>query len=703
MIISLPLDKLSASPRNVRRATDAAADLQLKADIAARGLIQNLVVTKAKKPKGRYLVEAGNRRLAALQALAAEGGIAPDHDVACLVVDADAAMAREVGLAENFQRLAMSAADECLAFGQLIAEGADIESVARRFGLTVRFVEGRLRLADLAPEVFDALSRGAISLDVAKAYAVSADRERQAYVFEQLSSGYGGSSPDTIRRLMTQASARAGDRRALFVGEDAYVAAGGRIERDLFAEQADARWLDIALLDRLTSEKLAGLAEAAAAEQGLAFVRPVCEPWIGAEHVEGLQRLELSPAPLTDAENERLDTLEAEIERNIAILEDENSEDAERNAAEAAIREASDASRAIADRPPEIAPELKQVAGTFLLIDERGRAALHPAYYEPATGVMAGEPEGTDADRAGEAPVKPERGLSQRLTDELAMQRRDILAVHVAADPALALDLAIFLMVEGAGPRSFEYTGFALRAGPTADPVPGLETPDAAATAARKQAEEALDKGWLDGETLTARFDAFRGLSEQDRAAWLGHAVASTLEASLGGAARRCAFHDHLGGLLGIDVAAWWRPTGANYFDRIPKATALEALAAVGGAELARRYDKAKKAELAQSCERIFAGDFIAEVAVKATARAWLPDVMRFQPEAHLVENAEQNDLDLAGTSGSMQSDDSPDAAQADVAVTGDVDASAGDGMLQSDPDDPARNGAGDTPESEAA
>lgn len=34
--------------------------------------------------------------------------------------------------------------------------------IARRFGVTVRFVEGRLRLADLAPVVFEALGTGAI-------------------------------------------------------------------------------------------------------------------------------------------------------------------------------------------------------------------------------------------------------------------------------------------------------------------------------------------------------------------------------------------------------------------------------------------------------------------------------------------------------------------------------------------------------------
>jgi hypothetical protein len=51
MIKSIPLSKLIPSPRNVRRSTDEQADLQLKADIEARGLLQNLVVAPANKPR----------------------------------------------------------------------------------------------------------------------------------------------------------------------------------------------------------------------------------------------------------------------------------------------------------------------------------------------------------------------------------------------------------------------------------------------------------------------------------------------------------------------------------------------------------------------------------------------------------------------------------------------------------------------------
>lgn len=106
MIRTIPLTKLLPSPRNVRRVTDEQADLQLKADIDARGLLQNLVVAPARKPRGRFTVEAGGRRLRALEALADEGKLDAAYEVPCLVIGGRAAEAQEASLAEDFQRLA---------------------------------------------------------------------------------------------------------------------------------------------------------------------------------------------------------------------------------------------------------------------------------------------------------------------------------------------------------------------------------------------------------------------------------------------------------------------------------------------------------------------------------------------------------------------------------------------------------------------
>jgi ParB family chromosome partitioning protein len=651
MIRTIPLNKLIPSPHNVRRSTDEAADLQLKADIEARGLLQNIVVTGLAKPRGCFAVAAGGRRLAALNRLADEGKLSKTHEVCCLVLEGESA-AQEVSLAENFQRLVMNPADECIAFQGLIEQGADVEGIARRFGLTVRFVEGRLRLASLAPVIFEALGAGEISLDVARAYAATPDRERQEYVFEQMGHGYGAAHPDSIRRMMTQATVSATDRRALFVGEEAYVAAGGRIERDLFSDEAGARWLDIAILERLACEKMEAVAADVAAETGFGFIRPTLDSWIGHDLLEGLRRVPVERPALTDEESVAVGTLDDEIEDLIGQFDDEEVDDQTREEVQARIRALNAQLEAIVEKPPVIDEAIKPAIGTFLVLDDQGRPRLDTSFYAerlPGEAIDATDGDAATPSASGVAKPAKAAGLSQRLVDELAIQRRDILAVHVAADPGLAIDLAIFLMIDRQAGYGSERSGSSLSASPPSNPVAGFKTPEAAATAARAEAEEALDQSWTEGKVRAERFDAFRALPDDARAAWLGHAVARTLEASLRlPGDRACAFHDHLGRLLGIDVARWWRPTGANYFDRVPKGVTLAALEAVGGAALSGRYAKAKKAELAQACERIFAGDFIGEVEVKAAASAWVPEVMRFGQ----AESGSANDAETGGESG---------------------------------------------------
>lgn len=102
----IPLSKLRLSDSNVRK-SGANSIEQLAADIEARGVLQNLLVTPLKKPRGHYAVFAGGRRLAALQLLVEGARIDPNTEIACKVLEGDEAMLSETSLAENFQRMAM--------------------------------------------------------------------------------------------------------------------------------------------------------------------------------------------------------------------------------------------------------------------------------------------------------------------------------------------------------------------------------------------------------------------------------------------------------------------------------------------------------------------------------------------------------------------------------------------------------------------
>ena len=76
------------------------------------------------------------------------------------------------------------------------------------------------------------------------------DHARQGQVWEAIANAW-SKEPHQIRRMLTETTVPASDRRARFVGVDAYAAAGGAVLRDLF-EADNGGWLqDPALLDRL--------------------------------------------------------------------------------------------------------------------------------------------------------------------------------------------------------------------------------------------------------------------------------------------------------------------------------------------------------------------------------------------------------------------------------------------------------------------
>src|SRR6195952_3484206 len=126
MIQSVKVKNLSLSKDNVRKSNRDAGIDTLASNIAAQGLLQNLVVTPLKKA-GTFTVKAGGRRLRALQRLIEQGTLPADHSVPFLVIGDDNNPI-EVSLTENFQRVPMNPADECTGFNLLIQMGMTAEA-----------------------------------------------------------------------------------------------------------------------------------------------------------------------------------------------------------------------------------------------------------------------------------------------------------------------------------------------------------------------------------------------------------------------------------------------------------------------------------------------------------------------------------------------------------------------------------------------
>ncbi|UVO53734.1 ParB/RepB/Spo0J family partition protein [Sphingomonas sp. SUN039] len=687
MFTTVPLSKLRLSGANVRKTGPRSIE-QLAATIEAHGVLQNLVVTPLKKPRGHFEVFAGGRRFQALTLLAEQGKIDKDFPVPAREKTATDAEKTELSLVENFERMAMTPADECRAFQDFIAKGDDLDAVATRFGVTRRFVEGRLRLANLADPIFAALREGTLTLDKAKAFASTDNIEKQLRVFETYGT-QGYYSADTIKRAIQHETMRATDAIALLVGEEAYVAAGGHVTRDLYETDGD-RWTNPEIAERLAAEKMTAEATRIGAETGLAWIRPIATTNTYNE-AASLYRVSVPQRDPTEAESAAMAAIEARLDEIETAMDEDGQDDGHYEALEAECEALRLRYQTLDDRPAALDDALKSKIGAFLLLTPSGALVLDTSYYSEAPIGEPGEtgPVTTAGGRiksppAVDATVPGGKPLSAKLSDSLAVQRRDVLAAAILAQPALALDYALFAIVD---PRHAAYGSTIARRRPD-DPVPARDVPPSRARDYLGEVQSELDSGWTEHAREVDRFDAFRALDDDAKAAWLAMAVATSLEAKCSFGHRTNPLQARLAELLEIDVAAWWRPTSENFFDKVSKSTLLAILADVGGPALAGRYMQSKKGEISGSCQTLFAGHAVSEPEIRETALAWLPRAMQFgtgsgAPIVEGVDDAAKDTVERGGSvdgsgiddagDGGGEAIDEGDAVVADDAEAGDV------------------------------
>ena len=268
----------------------------------------------------RYAVIAGGRRLAAMQALATEGALEEDHLVPCRTIGAIAA-AEEVSLAENSARAAMHPADQVEAFRRLADAGSTAAAIAARFGVSERTVEKRLRLGNAAPVLLEAYRAGEIDLETLMAFAVTTDHARQTAVWETVSQQGYRPGAWQIKRLLTEDRVSATSAIARFVGTEAYEGAGGKVDRDLFAEEDERGiWFDDPdLLNKLAMDSL----QAAARELETRWKWAEARLDVDWSATAAFGRVRPQPAEPTDQEKAEIERLRTRNDA-LANMDDED-------------------------------------------------------------------------------------------------------------------------------------------------------------------------------------------------------------------------------------------------------------------------------------------------------------------------------------------------------------------------------------------
>lgn len=608
---TIPLNKLSQWDGNVRKTDVNHGIAALAESIRSHGLLQPLLVHKAKR--GKYHVVAGGRRLKALQLLAMDGHIGKADDINCIVGEAEANMT-EVSLAENVMRENMHPADQFQAFRELVEQGETIADIAARFSVSEPVVMRRLKLGRLSPVILDAYRNGSINLEAAQAFTVSDDHESQERIFASLPSHQ--VRPTVIRQHLTDGEVPLSNKRMRFLGVDAYREAGGAIRQDLFDSDNEGFALDAALVDRLVQERLEALASEIAAE-GWSWT----EARIGFDYTDrsAYGRVRADRVSLSEEDETALEAASTRYDE----LVDELNADPEN----ADLREEYDLTceriDALLDKQFVYPDEKLETAGAIVTLDHNGTVDVVRGLVDPETLKLQKKAK-RDADKE-EAGVQ----LPASLTADLTAQRTATLGVELSDKPEIALaaivhTLALSFFYE------FERGHSCLKlSGGDACLESALKSPDTSAA-------------W---QVLTGRFDKWqKTLPENASGLWAwcldqGQDDLLKLLALIAGLSvdtvetknryNPSGTHtNQLATALHLQAGDWFTPDADSFFNHLNRPDMIRIITDVKGRAPAPNDQKLKKAELAALAER------------ELTGSEWLPEIFRSGDDQDITAQA---------------------------------------------------------------
>ncbi|WP_316228358.1 MULTISPECIES: ParB/RepB/Spo0J family partition protein [unclassified Bradyrhizobium] len=458
MDLQIPLNKLKfghedgdginarVTGRDARIAELAANIFANRANAPDRaGLIENLIVKDA--GGGFYSVANGNRRLAALHMIdGTEAGV----PIPCTLHKVDETRAFEFSLATAITAEQLHPVDQYEAFARLRDRGKISEEIAQTYGMTEREVDQALALGHLSPRVRELWRKGSIKAEIARAFTLAPDHEQQDDLLDELIAELDdGDDLSDLETWQVKERLRPVDDDSgvlvEFVGVDAYIAAGGKVQRDLFG--TDHRVSDPKLAKKLADAKLAEECRKFK-EQGWSFA-VTFESVRNTQHSYGTLKVE--PAA-TDEEKATLAALDAAFhgEDNYyrqGIYHTETF--AELTGAEQrAYLDYRALDRAIRERSYTAAMRAK--AGCFIGIDEDGFLKIEYGRVKPEEKKAAAKVEAQERRQQAKAeqrqpaadgkpaPAAAPKVLSKALLDRLSAQMIAATRDAIAGDPLLA-------------------------------------------------------------------------------------------------------------------------------------------------------------------------------------------------------------------------------------------------------------------------
>jgi ParB family chromosome partitioning protein len=665
--VAIPFNKLHISSKNTSPDRHTLYNIQCRAaSIKAHGLLNALTVITEPVPGTvkEFGVVAGAGRYLSIELLVQNGEMPPDFLVKCELRAEEEAIA--LSLAENSNRTEVHEADEFVAFKKLADQGLAMETIAAHFGIPVRTVQQRLRLAALRPDLIAAYRRGEMNAEAVRAFCRSSDQERQLQVWNALPQY--NRMPYHIKSHLAQDSVGTDNKLVAFVGLDAYREAGGTVTVDLFSERDDGRIEDLALLHQLAVDKMQQVAGEIVKKEGWAW-SDVVETFT---HGQRVQFVIFSPERREPTEQEQaklarlrerrdeltinLDTLYAAQEQCDGEAEEYEAGEGDQNAANTAntADELAEQIKALEAQLAEVDGQLDVLdqsllvfpdevlarAGVIVSLDHSGapvvtRGLIKPedaaddqptgsspaasGAVAPGTARSASSPGARAA--AIELPKTARPDISEKLALQLSAHRTAVLQAAMINNPRVALAAAVQRML-GLVAAPIRYCS-------QEEPV------KISATSSLFSLEsKAPDlKGSRASEEVHARIAVWRErlpTVRKGELAWLlslpaadltdlfSLCVAVSLDVTTGmprtpdkqpGA--------ELAAALQIDTASYWRATEASYLGAVSKAKIIEAVEEACGRGSGMPIASMKKGDAVKYAEK------------KLEGTRWLPPMLR--------------------------------------------------------------------------
>jgi ParB family transcriptional regulator, chromosome partitioning protein len=600
-VILINYQKLRLWSGNMRKsATSKQADEQLYAAIKEAGRVLSPLLVFVED--GLYQVAGGGRRWRQVGRLIADGFFSENVPVPCTVIDK--AKAVVYTLYENTY-LPPHPADLYDAYQQMIIEGLSQKDICKAFGQKPKEVEKLLRLSVVHPEIMNNFRSGKFELDVMMAFTIADNQEKQLACWQSMNKKNIHAS--AVRQFLTKSSYDNSDAIVKSVGVDVYKKAGGGITEDIFSKIIYLH--DMALVETLFNEKIELLAEELKSDG-----------WLWVEHREnfyghaGSQYTKISADYVNVPESlqAEIDALRAKIDE----LEDSDNYDEHEQEIDD-LNEKLDALHGSKNEYLAYTADEKALAGVILSLENNGSISFHRGYVKKEHQKQL---EINSGDGDAKKNNASESGESAKLKMDLDRYYTQAVRASLVDKPELCFDLLIFEMALGYFANNWSRFVKASFSGTGLDAV---ELDSTAAASKIESARERLNLAWVEVEDEVECFDEFLKLTQSEKMAIMAYCVAVNVDADIH---RPEAHQVYAENQTAFNLLDYWKPTEANYFNRLNKSS----LAKIGTAALGDEW-----AEAAAKRKR---GDISKELANSDKLVGWLP--------SSLIRSSDEPDTD---------------------------------------------------------